>query len=163
MNNGINLGGKSFLLARPEVKSKFNQHLNILMFHTPKNIWRPKVKNQYIPLDYSDDIEYGFFDCYHYGKAVFKPMVYWKAYTWNVIITYNHAEDCDELTQGLKIGETDSAESRERLISIIKSTGTVYEKGSRVVQSSGMNSRLTPEHPHLCFVKCQGTDRMNKK
>ena len=91
MNNFIPLHGHPLLLARPEVKSKFNQHLNILMIDTPKMIWKPKVKNRYIPLEYSYDIDDEFFDYTHYGKAVFKPKVYWKAHTQNYIITYNHA------------------------------------------------------------------------
>ena len=49
------------------------------MVYTPKKIWRPKVKNLYIPIDYSDDIYNGFFDYTHYGKALFKPKVDWKA------------------------------------------------------------------------------------
>ena len=67
MNNRIHLHGRPFLLARPGVKSKFNQHLNILMIDTPKNVWRPKEKNWYIPLNYSDDINDGLFDYTHYG------------------------------------------------------------------------------------------------
>ena len=64
------------------------------MIENPKNIWRPKVNNRYTPLGYSYDIGDGFFDYNHYGKAVFKPKVDWKAHTWNDIITYNHADDC---------------------------------------------------------------------
>ena len=60
------------------------------MIDTPEKIWRPKVKNQYIPLDYSDDIDNGLFDYTHYCTAVFKPKVDWKAHTRNRIITYNY-------------------------------------------------------------------------
>ena len=63
------------------------------MSDTPKNIWRPKVKNRYIPLDYLDDIDDGLFDYTNYGKSVFKQKVFWKAHTRNDIITYNHAEN----------------------------------------------------------------------
>ena len=66
MNNCIHLHGRPFLLARPGVKTKFNPRLNILMIDTPKKICRPKVKNQYIPLNYSDDMENGLFDYTHY-------------------------------------------------------------------------------------------------
>ena len=45
------------------------------MIYAPKKIWRPKVKNRYISLYYSDDIYNGFFDYTNYGKAVFKPLV----------------------------------------------------------------------------------------
>ena len=90
------------------------------MIDTPKMIWKPKVKNRYIPLDYSNDIDDGLFYYTHYGKAAFKPKLDWKAHTRNDIITYNNAEDCYEFTKGLKIGDTEFAESRERLISIIK-------------------------------------------
>ena len=79
-----------------------------------------KVKNPYTPLNYSYGIDYGLFDYTHDGKAVFKPKVNCKAQTRNDIITYNHADDWDKLTKGLKIGYTASAESRERIISIIK-------------------------------------------
>ena len=57
----------------------------------------PKVKNQYIPLDYSDEIDDGFFYYTHYGKVVFKPKVDWKAHTQNYFITYNHVENWGEL------------------------------------------------------------------
>ena len=63
------------------------------MIETPQKILRPKVKNRCIPLEYSDDIDYGFFDYNHDGKAVFKPKVDWKARIRNDMITYNHAED----------------------------------------------------------------------
>ena len=36
MNNHIRLHERTFLLARPEVKSKFDKHLNILIIYTPK-------------------------------------------------------------------------------------------------------------------------------
>ena len=67
MNNPIHLHRLQFILALPEVKSKFNQNLNILMIDTQKKIWIPKVNNQYIPFDYSDDIDDEFFDYTHYG------------------------------------------------------------------------------------------------
>ena len=78
MNNIIHLYGCPFLLARPEVTK--NLHLDILIIDTPKNIWKNKVKNRYIPHDYSDDIDNGLFDYSYYGKAVFKPKVDWKAH-----------------------------------------------------------------------------------
>ena len=61
------------------------------MIDTPKMIWIDTVQNRYIPLDYSDDIDDGFFDYTHYGKSVFKQKVNWKSHTWNDSITYNHA------------------------------------------------------------------------
>ena len=79
------------------------------MIETPKQIWIPKVKNLFILIDYLDDIDDGFFDYIHYGKAVFKPKVDWKVYTQNDIITYVYAEDCDKWTKDLKIGDTASA------------------------------------------------------
>ena len=82
------------------------------MIETPIKICRPKVNNGYIPLYYSYATDNGFFDYAHYGKLLFKPKVDWKAHTRNDIITYNHAEDWDELKKGLKIGDTESAESR---------------------------------------------------
>ena len=36
MNNHIHPHGRPFILARPEVKPKFNQHLNILIIDMPK-------------------------------------------------------------------------------------------------------------------------------
>ena len=93
MNNCIHLHGVPFLLARPEVKTIFNHHLNIPMIDTPKMIWRLKVHNWYIPLDYSDDIDDGSFDYHYYGKSIFRTNFDWKAHTRNDIITYNHAKD----------------------------------------------------------------------
>ena len=90
------------------------------MIETPKQIWTLKVKNLYIPIDYLYDIGDGLLDYTHYGEAVFKPKFNWKAHTRNDIITYNHAKDWDKLEKGLKIGDTASADSRERIIIIIK-------------------------------------------
>ena len=39
------------------------------MIDTPKKIRRTKVKNRYIPLDYSDGINNSLFDYNHYGKS----------------------------------------------------------------------------------------------
>ena len=83
------------------------------MIYKPRKIWRSKVKNWYITLDYSDDIDDGFFDYTQYGKSLFKPKVDCKVHTRNDMITYNNSEDRDELTKGLKIGDTASAESIE--------------------------------------------------
>ena len=90
------------------------------MIDNPNNIWRPKVQNRYIPLDYPDDIDKGLFDYTHYGKLVFKPKVDWNSLTRNDIITYNHVDYWSYLTQGLKIVDTEYSELRARLISIIK-------------------------------------------
>ena len=75
MYNRIHLHGQPFLLARPEVKTTFTQHLNIPMIDTPKKIWRPKENNYYIPIDCSYEIEDGSFDYTNYGKSVFKLKV----------------------------------------------------------------------------------------
>ena len=91
MKNLIHLNGIPLLLASLEVKTKFNQHLNIPIIDNPQKIWRHKVQNRYIPLDYLNDIDNGLFDYTHYGKSVIKPKVDWKAHTQNGIITYNHA------------------------------------------------------------------------
>ena len=73
MNNFIHIHGISFLLTQPEITTTFNQYLKIPMIDTPKKIWRYKVQNWYIPLDYSDDIYDGSFDYNHCGKSVFRP------------------------------------------------------------------------------------------
>ena len=93
MNNLIHLHGCPFSLARPEVKTIFNQKLEIYMIDTPNKIRRPKVQNRYIPLDYSDDIYNGSFDYHYYGKSIFRTNFDRKAHTRNDIITYNHEED----------------------------------------------------------------------
>ena len=38
----------------------------------PTNVWRPKVKNKYIPLKYGNDIHNGVFDFIHCGNTVFR-------------------------------------------------------------------------------------------
>ena len=73
MNNRIHLHGRLFIVERPDVKTKCNQHLKIPMIDTPKMIWIHQVQNLNIPLDYSDDIDHGSFDYNHYGKSVFRP------------------------------------------------------------------------------------------
>ena len=71
--NHIHLHEQPFILASPEVKTIFNQHLKITIIDTPEMILRPKVQNRYIPFDYSYDIDDGSFDYTHYGKSVFNP------------------------------------------------------------------------------------------
>ena len=48
--NPIHIIVRPFILSRPEVESKFNKYLNILIIDTPKYIWRPKVKKTGISL-----------------------------------------------------------------------------------------------------------------
>ena len=98
MNNRIHLHWIKFLLAHPEIKTIFNQHLNIPMIDTPKQIYRHKVNNSYIPLNYWGGIDERSFDYTHYCKSVFKPKFDWKSHIRNDIITYNHAEDWNKLT-----------------------------------------------------------------
>ena len=82
------------------------------MIDTPKKIWRPKLKNRYIPLNCSDDTDDEFFDYTNYGKAVFKPKFNWRTHTRNYIITFNHAYDWGKLSKDIKIGNAESTESR---------------------------------------------------
>ena len=93
MNNFIHIHGISFLLTQPEITTTFNQYLKIPMIDTPKKIWRYKVQNWYIPLDYSDDIDDGSFDYHYYGNSIFRTNFDRKAHTRNDIIMYNHAKD----------------------------------------------------------------------
>ena len=139
MKNLIHLHWIPFILAQPEVKTKFNHHLKIPIIYFTKQIWRPKVKNQYIPLEYSDNIDNELFDYSHYGKSVFKSKVDWKSHTRNGIITYNHVKNWNKLTKGLKISDTTNSESREIHISIIKK----YRDCSTIIFPSTIQMTLT--------------------
>ena len=49
----------------------------LLIKITPK-LWRPKMINKYVPVDYPNDVEEGVFDYKQYGKAVFRPVARWQ-------------------------------------------------------------------------------------
>ena len=99
------------------------------MIETPTKIWRPKVVNKYIPLQYSNDIDEGIFDCPEYGDAVYRP----KGTTVEVpprndLIYFNEDNDMEELMKGLKISNTVSEATRTEVINIIKEFWDCFAK-----------------------------------
>ena len=93
---------------------------SVFLIETPPKIWRPKVKNQYVPIDNTDDIDDGIFDYTAYGKTFFRPKGNWKTYTRNDILTFDPAVDMAELEKGLKIGAQVPSTTRRRIIDIIQ-------------------------------------------
>ena len=70
---------------------------DVLLITIPPKVWRPKVINRYIPIDYSSDIDEGVFDYKCYGKAVFRPIVSWNDTERQDIIFYQEDEDSEKI------------------------------------------------------------------
>ena len=60
-----------------------------LIIEIPPKIYRLKVQNKYIPLDYGTKIDGGIFDYTHFGKSIFKPTIDWNNHKCTDIITYS--------------------------------------------------------------------------
>ena len=90
-------------------------------------------------------------------------MVDWKEHTRNDIIKYNDKKIGTHWKKGSKL-EIRCLLIQDRDSSVkSKSTGTVSEKGNVSYNPQVRISESTLEYPHLCVVKCQGTDRMNQR
>ena len=99
------------------------------MIETPPKIWRPKVVNKYIPLQYSNDIDDGVFECPEYGNTVYRP----KSAAVEVspredLIYFNEDEDIEELMKGLKIGANVNDATKTEIINIIKEFWDCFAK-----------------------------------
>ena len=68
-----------------------------MIIELPPKIYRPKVQNKYIPLNYGTKIDGGIFDYTHFGKYTFKPTINWKNHKRTDMITYIEEIDRDEL------------------------------------------------------------------
>ena len=68
-------------------------HGDILLINIPPNVWRPKMVNNYSPVDAPDDIEDGIFDYKQYRKRVLRPVDKWKDIERDCYIIYNHSKD----------------------------------------------------------------------
>ena len=80
-------------------------NVNVFAIEIPTKIWRPKVLNKYIPLEYSNDFDDGIFDYSHYGKAAFRPTIKWFDRLRADLITYDINKDSVELDNGLRMRE----------------------------------------------------------
>ena len=60
-----------------------------LIIEIPPKIYRIKVKNNYIPLNYGTEIDGDIFDYTHFGKYMFKPTIDWMNHKGADIITYS--------------------------------------------------------------------------
>ena len=74
-----------------------SDRVSALAIELPTKVWRPKVLNKYIPVDYSDDIDEGVFDYKHYGKTVFRPKMKWAERSRSDLILFNKMMDTAEL------------------------------------------------------------------
>ena len=93
---------------------------NRCIIEVPSKVWRPKVINKYIPVDYSDDIDDGIFDFEYYGKTFFRPKGEWSEGTRTDIIEFDPAEHSKELKTHLKVGSKIDTAITARVIDIIK-------------------------------------------
>ena len=90
------------------------------LIETPPKVWRPKVKNQYIPCTHTTDIDDGFFDYQCYGKTFFRPKtVTTTPSTRNDIIVFDGAADDTELESNLKVGTNVDPTFRQRVKDVI--------------------------------------------
>ena len=46
---------------------------SLVVIEVPPKVWRPKVQNKYIPLDYTNDEDEGVIYFKQYGKAEYRP------------------------------------------------------------------------------------------
>ena len=90
------------------------------LIETPPKVWRPKVKNKYIPCPHTADIDDGFFDYQCYGKTFFCPKTtVATAAARNNIITFEGTDDDTELESNLKVGSNVDPDFRQRVKDII--------------------------------------------
>ena len=64
-----------------------------LIIEVPPNIYRLKVQNKYIHLDYGTKINGGVFDYTHFVKSMFKLTIDWTNHKHTDIITYSKEID----------------------------------------------------------------------
>ena len=76
---------------------------DILAIDLTTKVWRPKVLNKYVPVDYSDDIDEGVFDYSRYSKTVFRPKLKRADRPRHNLITFETTKYLAELDKGLKI------------------------------------------------------------
>ena len=93
---------------------------NLCIIEVPPKVWRPKVINKYIPVDYADDIDDGIFDFECYGKTFFRPKGEWSEGTRTDIIAFDPTEHSKELKTHLKVGSKIDTAITARVIDIIK-------------------------------------------
>ena len=80
-------------------------HAEIHVIELPTKVWRPKALNKYVQIDYSNDIDEGNFDYFHYGKTVFRPKLKCTDRPKYDLITFDTKKNTAELEKGLRIGK----------------------------------------------------------
>ena len=70
---------------------------NILAIELSSKVWHPKVLNNYIHMDYSNDIDEGVFEYSYCGKAVFQPNLQWADRPRSDLINFNETYNTVEL------------------------------------------------------------------
>ena len=73
-----------------------------MIIELPPKIYRPKVQNKYIPLDYGTKIDGGIFDYTHFGKSMFKTTIDGTNHKRTEMITCSKEIDPDELEKSLE-------------------------------------------------------------
>ena len=66
-----------------------NPTAHSLIIELPPKIYRLKVQNKYITLDYGSKIDGGIFDYIHFRKSMFKPTIDWANHKRTDMITYS--------------------------------------------------------------------------
>ena len=93
---------------------------HLLIIDLPPEIYKLKVQDKYIPLDYGTKIEGGIFDYTHFEKSMFNPTIDWTNHKHTDTITYSKDINRSELEKSLKTNPNVTKKFCERIISLIK-------------------------------------------
>ena len=129
----------------------------VLVITTPPKIWCPKVKLDYIPLDYATDVDDEFFIYKSHGQA----LIQWPLP--DAIPTCDDIQLWDdtylqELHANLRIGPTTTPELCEQLVSIIKDNwDAFFEAGvQRCILGFEFCVDTGASAPVCCHQPCYG-------
>lgn len=75
-------------------------HVEILSIELPSSVWRLKVLNNYVPIDYNNGINEDFLDYYLYGRDVFSSTLQWVDWSRLDLIDFDITSDIAELDEG---------------------------------------------------------------
>ena len=140
------------------------------MIETPPKIRRPKPQSKYQPLDDLKDVDTELMDVTPMGKSktVFKSKPTPNVSNRDDLITFNEeGDDSNELSKGLKIGQSATPEQRKQVITLIKTywdcfckigakrTILEYEFGIDTGASQPVACRMKQYGPHEAKIMMQ--------
>ena len=92
----------------------------VLLINMPPKVWRLKMINKCIPMNFPNVIEDKIFDCCQYGQAVFRPANTWKDRVQDDIIAYKEVNNGAELEKFIMIGKDVNVHHRSIILGIVK-------------------------------------------